>query len=177
MNIYDALRNDHDEVKEMLTQLVSLDDDDVDTRNELVDDIRDALIPHSRAEEAVFYNALRENQSDNGKVWHGFAEHAGAEALLRTLQATDAVNFGWRATAEKLKESLEHHIEEEETELFAQARAVLSDQEAEMIGRAFESLKPKIQEESIIGTTLEMVKNLMPPRFSKSIGLDTPKTF
>ncbi len=58
MNIYDALKKDHTEVKEMLTRLIALRNDDEDGRHELVEQIRDALIPHARAEEMVLYNTL-----------------------------------------------------------------------------------------------------------------------
>ncbi len=169
MKIYDALKKDHLEVKALLSRLLTLSEDDSKSRNELVTEIRDALIPHSRAEEAVFYNALRSVNQEKKEVWHGYAEHAAAEGLLRTLQVTGKVGAGWKSTAESLKKALEHHIQEEETTLFAAARNVFSDDEAEQIGVAFEALKPKIKEESIIGTTFDMIQNLMPPRFSKNL--------
>jgi hemerythrin-like domain-containing protein len=166
MKIYDALKKDHREVLVLLDRLIALSDED-DTRFKLADDIRDALIPHSRAEEAVFYNSIRALDADSGKVLHGYAEHLGAERLLRTLLVKEKVKLDWRATARKLKDALSHHIHEEETEIFALAQKVLTDEDAEKIGLAFERMKPEIKKEGMMKTTLEMVQNLMPPKISK----------
>ncbi|RYZ62145.1 MAG: hemerythrin domain-containing protein, partial [Proteobacteria bacterium] len=108
MEIYQALKKDHEKVKSLLQRLVGLADSDVKTRHSLVSQIRDELVPHSRAEEAVFYNSLRLVDDSKKVAMHGFAEHMEAETFLRTLQATDAVGAGWRPVAEKLKETLEH---------------------------------------------------------------------
>jgi hemerythrin superfamily protein len=169
MKIYDALMKDHEHVKELLNDLIALDDDDTEARAELVGEIRDELIPHARAEESILYNSMRALQEDNSEVMHGYKEHMEAETLLRALQVTDQVNLGWRKTAEKLKEALEHHIEDEETEIFAEAKELFSDEEAEMMGRAFEQMKPQIQEEGILKTTYEMASNLLPPRLKSTV--------
>jgi hemerythrin superfamily protein len=169
MKIYEALMKDHDHVKELLSDLIALDDEDTEARSELVEEIRDELIPHARAEESIFYNSMRSLQEDNSEVMHGYKEHMEAETLLRALQVTDTVNVGWRKTAEKLKEALEHHIEEEETTIFAEARELFTAEEAEMMGEAFEKMKPQIQEEGIMKTTAEMISNLLPPRLKSSV--------
>ncbi len=168
MKIYDALKKDHVKVLSLLDELISLDDKD-NHREALVQEIRDELIPHSRAEEKLFYNSIRALDADSGKVMHSFNEHVAAETLLRSLQVGDKVNVGWKKTAQALRDALSHHIREEETELFALAQKVFSDQEAEQIGLAFEKLKPEIKEEGFMKTTLDMVANLMPPRLNKTI--------
>jgi hemerythrin superfamily protein len=164
MKIYDALKKDHEEVKELFADLLSLRDDDVEERKDIVKQIRDALIPHSRAEEAVFYNSIRAIDSGKSEVMHSYNEHMMAETLLRALQLETKVGAGWRSTAEKLREALDHHIQEEETKLFSAGRRLFTDDEAEMMGNAFENMKPEIREEGLLGTTVDMVKNLMPPR-------------
>ena len=166
MKIYDALKKDHREVLVLVDRLIALSDED-DTRFKLAGEIRDALIPHSRAEEAVFYNSLRALDADNGKVLHGYAEHMAAEGLLRTLLVKERVKLDWRATARKLKEALSHHIHQEETVIFPLAEKVLTDEDAEKIGVAFERMKPEIKEEGVVKTTLEMDRKLMPPKISR----------
>jgi len=168
MKIYECLKQDHEELKDILGRLVQLEDSDV-KRFELLEEVRDALIPHSRAEEAVFYNSIRALDADSGKIMHGYKEHIEAEGLLRALQVQEKVNLGWKATARKLKEAIEHHIQEEETQIFDLARKLLSDDDAEKIGVAFEKMKPEIQKEGMVGTTFEMIKNLMPSRLGKTV--------
>lgn len=169
MEIYEALKKDHVEVREMLTQLIELGaETPAEMRNGLINDIRDALVPHSRAEEAVFYNSLRGIEKASGLVAHGYQEHVAAETLLRALQVQGKVDAGWIATAKKLKEALEHHIAEEEGAIFTAAKQVFTRDEARMMGEAFEKLKPEIKEEGLMTTTIELVANIMPARFSKA---------
>ncbi len=173
MKIYEALKKDHQHTKKLLSKLVSKGLS-ADQRTALINEIRDDIIPHSRAEETVFYNPLRELDIDTSKVMHGYKEHMEAETLLRALQVEDKLNITWEATAKKLKKNLEHHIKEEESKIFAVARRHYSDEEAEQIGLAFMQMKPEIKNEGILQTTLDMVTNLMPPRLSKALGVGKP---
>jgi hypothetical protein len=168
MEIYEALKRDHEEVKGLLDELVSLRDDD-DYRYVLIDEIRNHLIPHSRAEESIFYNTLRAVNADKKTVFHGFQEHLEAETLLRTLQVMDKMNVEWKATAEKLRDAIYHHVEEEESEIFSEARAAFTKEEAVAMCEAFEQLKPKIEQEGFVKNTVDMVINMMPPRLADKI--------
>lgn len=176
MTIYEELKQDHRDVLALCDRLIQSADATMEQRNQLIAQIRDALIPHSRAEEAVFYNSIREANEGKAVVAHAYSEHMMAETLLRALQVEGKVNVGWRQTAQKLRDALAHHIEEEETEIFAEAEKVFSAQEAEQIGSAFVQLKPAIKEQSIVGTSLDLVANLMPGRFVatfKRLGVQT----
>lgn len=168
MDIYEALKKDHLEVKELLSELLALDKDD-DYRMVLIEQIEKALIPHARAEESVFYNTIRAVNSDNSKVMHSYREHMEAESLLRMLQVKDKADFDWKETAIKLKDSLEHHIEEEENTIFAVARSIFTPQEAAMMTDAFEQLKAEVGKEGFMKTSFDMVVNLLPPRFVDKI--------
>lgn len=168
MLIYDALRTDHEKVKELMGELVMLNEND-EKRSEIIQQIRDELIPHARAEEAVLYNCLRGIEATRDVVMHGYSEHVEAETLLRTLQVAGKIDAGWRATAQKLKESLEHHIHEEETKIFNVAQQVITQDEAEMMCEAFEQMKPEIREQGFMKNTLDMIVNLMPLRFQSTL--------
>lgn len=168
MEIYQLLKNDHEEVKQLLTSLLSLSDDD-DYRYVLIEEISNALIPHARAEESVFYNTLRAVNADKKMVFHGYAEHMEAETLLRSLQVMDKMNLDWRKTAEKLKEAIEHHIQEEEADIFSEARSAFTSQEAEMMGQAFIDLKQQVAQQGVVKNTMDMVINMMPPRIADKI--------
>jgi hemerythrin-like domain-containing protein len=168
MEIYEALKRDHEEVRELLNELVSLKDDD-DYRYVIIEEIRNLLIPHARAEESVFYNTLRAVNADKKVVFHGYQEHLEAETLLRTLQVMDKMNMGWRPVAEKLRESVFHHIQDEETEIFSEARAAFSSEEAVAMCDAFKQLKPKVEKEGFFKNTADMVLNMMPPRLSDKL--------
>lgn len=164
MAIYDALMKDHDKVTGLVNELVMLEEGSGD-HSSLISQIRDELIPHARAEETVLYNSLRSLDEAKDIVMHAYKEHIEAETLLRALQLKDKVDMHWRATAQKLRESVRHHIDEEEGRVFNVARQLFTDEEADMMEEAFETLKPEIREEGLMQTTIEMITNLMPERF------------
>lgn len=168
MEIYEALKRDHEEIRLLLDELVDLRDDD-EYRYVLINEIRNHLIPHSRAEESIFYNSLRAVNADKKVVFHGFQEHLEAESLLRTLQLMDKLNMGWKAIAKKLRDSILHHVQDEESEVFTEARQAFTKEEAMAMCEAFEQLKPKIEQEGFVKNTLDMVINMMPPRLSDKL--------
>ena len=169
MLIYEALKNDHKKVKQLLNELVHLNEDASNRRTELISEIRDELIPHARAEEAVFYNSLRAIDSAKDIIMHGYQEHIEAETALRMLQVRDKIDVEWRYTANKLRDSINHHIDEEENKIFTVAQQLFTKQEAEVMAVAFEKLKPEIKEEGFIKTTFDMVVNMMPPKIAASL--------
>ena len=170
MDIYSLLKKDHVEVNDLLDELIALnDDDDDDYRGVVIEQISKALIPHARAEESVLYNSIRSISSDNSVVMQSYKEHLEAEALLRTLQVKDKLPLNWKSTAIKLKDALEHHISEEEGKVFTEARKLFSQDEAKMMGDAFEKLKAKIAEEGFMKNSFDLVANLMPPRFLEKL--------
>ena len=168
MDIYTILKNDHEELKGLLDELVSLESED-DYRMVLIEQINNALVPHSRAEESVFYNAIRAVGSDKSDVMHSYKEHIEAEALLQGLKLKDLTNLNWKQNALKLKEALEHHISEEEGKIFSDAKTIFSDEEARMMGDAFKKLKESVAEQGGLKSSFDLVVNLMPPRFVNQI--------
>ncbi|MGE0171923.1 MAG: hemerythrin domain-containing protein [Oligoflexales bacterium] len=167
MNIYEGLTNDHNKIKGLLERLVVVSDKDNDFKA-ILDQINDLLIPHARAEEAVFYNTLRETDEGKDVVMHGYEEHLQAETLLRTLQGLEKINVEWTAAAKKLKEAVLHHIEEEEEKVFAAARIVFSEEEAEQLLIPFQKVKDIAREQGDFKNTMDLIRNIMPQRFRKS---------
>lgn len=166
MEIYETLKADHDALKQLLNELVQLKEDESEMARDLIDQIRDEMIPHSRAEESVFYNTLRSLSSGNDIIMHGYQEHMEAEMYLRFLQVRERIDAEWKETAQKLKKAVEHHISEEEGKVFSVARQLLSKNEAEVVAEAFERLKPEVKTEGFMKTTMDLVANLMPPRLA-----------
>lgn len=172
MLIYEALKKDHMKVKQLLRQLVAVRQDNMESRHAIIKNLRDELIPHARAEEAVFYNSLRPLVKAKVLVGDAYQEHLEAETLLRILQVQDQIDTSWKQTARKLKTAIEHHIKEEEGKIFTAAKQIFTRQEATMMAEAFLKLKPIVKKESLINTTLDLVMNMLPPiitsRFQKN---------
>ena len=175
MDIYEALSRDHRMFERQLDQLVAASKAGDDGWKSTLDELRRALIAHAHAEEAVFYNALREQDTAKGLVAHSYMEHAAAEGEVRTLGAAKLLDANWTTLAEKLRKDLLHHIQEEESRVFEAARGIFDAEEARQIGAAFERMKAEMAKDgdSMIASTVDLIANLLPPRltqgFRKSI--------
>jgi len=168
--IYEALSKDHRQFEALLDRLIATSKADSETWKSTLDELRRGLIAHAHAEEAVFYNALREADQSKGLVAHSYAEHAAAEGEIRTLGAAKAIDTTWTSLAEKLSKDLRHHIQEEETKVYEAARKVFNDQEAAQIGAAFERMKLETANDgdSVMASTVDLIANLLPPRLTES---------
>lgn len=170
MNIYEALESDHRKVESLLDSLLQASQADNDAWKGILDEIRSELIPHAHAEEAVFYNALRDADESKGLVAHSYAEHAMAETEIRALGAAKLIDANWTSAVEKLRKDVKHHIEEEEGKIFEAARRIFSEQEAQQIGEAFEKLKPEMAKDSdsMVASQVDMFVNMLPKRLGDS---------
>ena len=124
MLIYEVLKKDHEKLKSLIDELI-----EAGAKHErrkaklLVEEIRDELIPHSRAEEAVFYSVLGTFREAQPLVLHhGFQEHIEAEAVLKTLLGKEDLDTEWHLLVKKFQKAIVEHIQEEETEIFKTAK-------------------------------------------------------
>ncbi|MDB4941582.1 MAG: Hemerythrin cation binding domain protein [Labilithrix sp.] len=174
--IYEALSQEHREFERLLDELLATSKAGDDRWKSTLDTLRRGVIAHAHAEEAVFYNALREMDEANGLVMHSYGEHAMAETEMRTLGAAKLIDTTWVSLVEKLKKDLTHHIQEEESKVFDAARKVLTEEEAHQIGAAFVKMKAETAKDgdSMIASTVDLIANLLPPRltaaFRKNLG-------
>lgn len=168
MTIYEALQNDHRKFQSLLDELLEASQSGDDQWKNVLEQLRSGLIPHAHAEEAVFYNVLREHDQSKSLVAHSYSEHAMAETEVRTLGAAKMIDANWTTMVQKLRKDLLHHIEEEEGKVFDAARQVFSDEEARQIGEAFERLKPEMAKDSdsMVASTIDLIANLLPKRLA-----------
>lgn len=138
--IFDALRRDHGDLKAILSDILATDD--VDRRRHRLQDLRTLLVAHSKAEEATLYAALRKIPEYREEILEGEEEHGLAERVTDSLATRlDPATSRWRARTMVLRELIEHHIAEEEDEVFEAASKVLDGQALQDLGARFETLK------------------------------------
>jgi hypothetical protein len=141
------LKSDHDKVKKLLADGESTTERGEKTRTELFATIKGELMVHERIEEEIFYPALREHPKAKEIVLEGYEEHDVVDTIMAELEDTDVTDETWGAKFKVMKENLEHHIEEEEGEMFKQARAVFDSDELEELGTRMEELKVQASRE------------------------------
>ena len=107
-------------------------------------EFRKLLIAHSKAEEKVLYRRLEKAADARPDALEGFVEHEVAENLMHRLQAArQKTAEKWTARCKVLKELLEHHIEEEESQMFRDAREQFDAETREKMGAEFNREKAK----------------------------------
>lgn len=143
MSIYEYLKHDHEEVKSLMNKIEAIGNEESEQRTELFNELKKKLILHAKSEEQAFYKPLRSFQETKDEVEHGKEEHEEAEDLLKELTDGSLKGAAWQQKFLSLKEAVEHHIEEEEGEIFDDARKVLDKHTEEEM----ETMMKKLKEE------------------------------
>jgi Hemerythrin HHE cation binding domain len=138
------LKDDHDKVKEMVERLESTTERAVKTRQELFLKIKEELTVHEAIEEEIFYPALKEHAEAKEIVLEAYEEHNVVDVVMGELERTPFDDETWGAKAMVMKENLEHHIEEEEGEMFKHARDLFDRETLEALGAEMESRKKQL---------------------------------
>jgi hemerythrin superfamily protein len=140
LNALDLIKDDHDRLKKMFKR--ALDTDEPAARAALLQDIRAELLAHERVEEDLFYPALRA-ASEKAKdiVLEGYEEHHVIDTILDEMFDVPEDTDQWQAKLKVLQENLEHHIDEEEGEMFQRAKKSLSRDALEELGRKMQQAK------------------------------------
>jgi hypothetical protein len=135
------LKADHDKVKKLLTELESTTERGVKTRQELFATIKGELTIHEVIEEEIFYPELKSHPKAKEIVLEAYEEHHVVDRLMGELEELPVDDEKWGAKAKVMKENIEHHIEEEEGEMFKKARQVFDADELEDLGTRMEKRK------------------------------------
>jgi hemerythrin-like domain-containing protein len=135
------LKTDHDKVKKLLAELETTTERGIKTREELFATIKGELTIHEVIEEEIFYPELKSHPRAKDIVLEGYEEHNVVDTLMRELEETPVDDETWGAKAKVMQENIEHHIEEEEGEMFKTARQVFDEQELDDLGTRMEQRK------------------------------------
>jgi hemerythrin-like domain-containing protein len=146
MDAIALLKDDHDRVKKMLAEGEETTERAEKGRTELFEKLKADMVIHERIEEEIFYPALKAHPKAKDIVLEGYEEHHVVDEIMGELEATDVTDETWSAKFKVMKENIEHHIEEEEGEMFKQARQIFSADELEELGARMTELKQASQE-------------------------------
>jgi hypothetical protein len=147
MNALTLLKTDHRKVKALLDQLESTTERGVRTREQLFATIKGELTVHESIEEEIFYPELKAHPKARDIVLEGYQEHHVVDLLMGELEALPVDHETWGAKATVMKENIEHHIEEEEGDMFKKAEQVFDDAELEDLGRRMSERKAALAAE------------------------------
>ena len=137
MNIFEALRKDHDIQRELLKKLVETSGDSK-LRDNIFKSLKNELEIHANGEERYFYKPLIDSDRTQEKARHSISEHHEIDELIEKLEETDYDSSAWLKIAKNLREKVEHHLDEEEHEVFQMAGKVLSENNKGILADEYE---------------------------------------
>ena len=138
MNAIELLKRDHRTFEKLCADLEATTERAVKTRRELFGRLKDGLVLHEEIEEQIVYPALKEHSEAREIVLEGYEEHHVVDVIVAEMESVDVTDEVWTAKFSVMKENLEHHIEEEEGEMFPQAEQLLTPGELDALGERIE---------------------------------------
>jgi hemerythrin-like domain-containing protein len=141
MDAMSLLKDDHRKVKKLLAELESTTERGVKTREELFTKVKQELVVHEAIEEEIFYPALKEHPKTKDIALEAYEERHVVDTVMAEIEGVAYDDEKWGAKFTVMKENLEHHIEEEEGEMFKQAKQVFDQDELTQLGESMKARK------------------------------------
>lgn len=150
MDAIKLLKNDHDEVEKLFSTYEKVSDGAFSTKQALFDEIRRLLEAHAAIEEQIFYPTLaaaRVGSDARDLVLEAQEEHAQVKTLLLDLSDMEPMEETYDAKMKVLHDNIQHHVKEEEGQMFKEAKKVLEKEQLEDLGLRMEALKRELLED------------------------------
>lgn len=135
MNIIDLLKEDHRQAVEYIDQL------EEETNYQILVKLKNALALHTQIEEEIFYPALRKFEETAELITEAHQEHNDIEQILEELSTTEILSDDFQDLTFQLRESVNHHVGEEENQLFPFAENLLSSEDLDKMGLEMKKMK------------------------------------
>lgn len=138
--IYEELKSDHDKHRKLLAQLEETSGDSEERRS-LWHQFYYDVGAHAAAEELTFYSGLIAKSDGQSEGRHSVAEHHELDEMIQELNDMDMSSPGWLTRFKTMKDRYEHHIEEEEEDIFPVAKEVIGSDKTGDIAAEFSERK------------------------------------
>jgi hemerythrin-like domain-containing protein len=141
MNAIELLKDDHEKVKKLLADGEKTGESKPDKRRSIFEELKREMMVHEQIEEEIFYKELRAHPKAKDLVLEGIEEHNVVDTIMGQLEATEPTDEFWGAKFKVMRESIEHHIEDEEGEMFPTAKKVFDATELDDLGTRMQKMK------------------------------------
>jgi len=145
------LKADHKKVKELFGQVEDTSERAKVQLQRLGDEICQELTVHTQIEEQIFYPAIKErvergHKEEKDQVLEAYEEHAAAKKVIEDIQAVDASDESYKPKLTTLSELIDHHVKEEEKEMFPSVKGLFDEDELLELGTRMAELKAQLLE-------------------------------
>lgn len=143
--IYDILIKEHNIIADLLQQALR------DNSRETLLKVKAETDPHMAGEEKLFYPELEKKEELRDLVNHAYEGHDGARSIMSELESMREGEQNWVSKIKELKESIDHHVEEEESKVFEEARKAISQKKADEIAQQYLQFKQSFKQQMPTG--------------------------
>lgn len=140
MNAIELLIQDHEEAAGMMDQLETADKGDRSARDMFLQ-LKNALTLHTQVEEQVFYSALKNHEETSDMIPESLEEHREVDQILAEMSGLNPGDDDFMDKLTELRDSVEHHVEEEQNEMFPKAERILGESRLQEMGRQMQQMK------------------------------------
>lgn len=156
MDAIALLKSDHDRVKSLFAQFEDNKENE-DEKRKIAETIISEMMIHERIEEDVFYPAYRQAADKEGRelVAESVEEHHVVDLIVEELQTVELDDEQFDAKFKVLKENVEHHIKEEEEEMFPDAKKIMDKATLDELGDVMFELKTNLMREIVAAKEVE----------------------
>jgi len=147
MDILDFLKSDHKKVSGLLKTLEETTITTPEARADLYNQLEKDLNGHMAVEEKLLYPVLENAKQTHEIALESFEEHKVVKRLLQELKDVEEDQDEWQAKLKVLSENIEHHVKEEEGEMFPKAKKIIPEEERERIADEANLMKQKLADE------------------------------
>jgi hemerythrin-like domain-containing protein len=141
MNATELLKQDHQEASGLMDELETADKGNAGSTKQLFTKLKDALTLHTQIEEQIFYPALEQHEETKDMIGEAFSEHKEVKEMLEEMATMKPGSDDFMDKLTELRDSIEHHVEEEENEMFPKAESVLGQSRMQELGRQMQLMK------------------------------------
>ena len=142
MDVLTFLKDEHDEAKAVFKKLEKAEGA---AAGKLFDELKSMLSLHEEMEETFFYPQLKKEAAAKDLILEGYQEHHVMDLLIDGISCPQTTDEAWQPKIKVLQENTEHHIKEEEGELFPKVRKIWNTAKREQVGRQMQEMKDRQQ--------------------------------
>ncbi|WP_437957175.1 hemerythrin domain-containing protein [Sorangium sp. So ce119] len=164
MKATDLLKEQHQEVDELFERMSQASGNEI---NALRDELVANLVGHAAIEEEIFYPESRAALGASPLIPTSYEEHSLVHIMLQKLLSTDPGDESFHARLKVLKELVQHHVQEEEQELFPQLESAMGAERLEALGDRLESRFVQVRESNVEALLSQSVAKSMPATTSR----------
>lgn len=146
MNALELLKADHRKVAELFDKVEATESEK--QHQQLFEKIKTELETHTHIEETVLYPRLEEYEELKDMVLEAYEEHKQVKTLIREIERLAEGSERFDAKLKVMGENVEHHVEEEENEMFPKVQRLIQAQQLEKLGEQLEAAKKEFQKTS-----------------------------